>query len=127
SVTMILMGRIKNRKLITDIEKDLQVLKDAAGEIAQGNVHAEIDYDKENEVGEVADRLRYAFNALSEYIDKISEVMSTMAGGNFNIRFDKNFEGDFVSIQKAIESFSEDIFNDYRLLYHELRNDRIYQ
>lgn len=114
SVTMILMGRIKNRKLITDIEKDLQVLKDAAGEIAQGNVHAEIDYDKENEVGEVADRLRYAFNALSEYIDKISEVMSTMADGNFRIRFEKDFEGDFSSIQTAIESFSDKISDSMR-------------
>ena len=114
SVTLILMGRIKNRKLIADIEKDLQVLKDAAGEIAQGNVHAEIDYDKENEVGEVADRLRYAFNALSEYIDKISEVMSTMADGNFRIRFEKDFEGDFSSIQTAIESFSDKISDSMR-------------
>ncbi|MBR1441798.1 MAG: HAMP domain-containing protein [Lachnospiraceae bacterium] len=114
SATMILMGRIKNRKLIADIENDLQVLKDAAGEIAQGNVHAEIDYDKENEVGEVADRLRYAFNALSEYIDKISEVMSTMADGNFRIRFEKDFEGDFSSIQTAIESFSDKISDSMR-------------
>ncbi len=114
SATMILMGRIKNRKLIADIEKDLQVLKDAAGEIAQGNVHAEIDYDKENEVGEVADRLRYAFNSLSEYIDKISEVMSTMADGNFRIRFEKDFEGDFSSIQTAIESFSDKISDSMR-------------
>ena len=110
----IIMSGIRNKKLITEIESDLDVLKSASSEIARGNVHVNIDYEKENEVGEVADRLRTAVAALSDYIDKISEVMSTMANGNFNIRFDKSFEGDFVSIQEAIESFSEQISDSMR-------------
>ena len=109
SVIMIIVSGIRNRRLIKTIEGDLQILKDAAIEIARGNVHAEIDYDKDNEIGEVAERLRYAINSLSFYIDKISDVMSTMADGNFNIRFERGFEGDFVSIQTAIESFSRKI------------------
>ena len=110
----IIMSGIRNKKLIAEIESDLDVLKSASSEIARGNVHVNIDYEKENEVGEVADRLRTAVAALSDYIDKISEVMSTMANGNFNIRFDKSFEGDFVSIQEAIESFSEQISDSMR-------------
>ncbi len=110
----IIMSGIRNRKLIGEIEGDLAILKSASEEIAKGNVHVNIDYDKENEVGEVAEQLRIAITSLSEYIDKISEVMSTMAGGNFNIKFDKSFEGDFVSIQKAIESFSEEISESMR-------------
>jgi len=109
SITLIIVSGIRNRRLIKNIGGDLQVLKDAAEEIARGNVHVVIDYDKKNEIGEVADQLRYAVNSLSMYIDKISEVMSTMADGNFNISFDKVFEGDFVSIQTAIESFSQKI------------------
>ncbi len=110
----IIMSGIRNKKLIAEIESDLDVLKSASSEIARGNVHVDISYDKENEVGDVADQLRIAVTSLSEYIDKISEVMSTMADGNFNIRFDKSFEGDFVSIQKAIESFSEQISDSMR-------------
>ena len=110
----IIMSAIRNKKLISEIEGDLAVLKDASGEIARGNVHVNINYDKENEVGEVADQLRIAIASLTEYIDKISEVMSTMADGNFNIRFDKDFEGDFISIQQAIESFSEQISDSMR-------------
>ncbi len=106
SVLMIIVSGIRNRRLIKSIEGDLQILKDTAAEIARGNVHAEINYDKDNEIGEVADQLRYAVNSLSMYIDKISGVMSTMADGNFNISFEQGFEGDFVSIQTAIESFS---------------------
>lgn len=109
SVIMIIVSGIRNRRLIKSIEGDLQILKDAAIEIARGNVHTEINYDKDNEIGEVAERLRYAVNSLAFYIDKISDVMSTMADGNFNISFERGFEGDFVSIQTAIESFSRKI------------------
>lgn len=106
SVATVVLSRKRNKELISDIENDLSILKDAATEIARGNVHAEIDYDKENEIGEVADKLRDAITSLAEYIDKIGSVMSTMADGNFDIRFEEDFIGDFVSIQTAIESFS---------------------
>ena len=101
--------RIKN--LINSIEEDLEVLQDASSELAKGNVHVEIDYDSDNEIGKVADELRTAVQALTYYIDEIGSVMSTMAGGNFNINFDKDFDGDFKNIQNAIESFSLQISN----------------
>ncbi|MCR4617616.1 MAG: HAMP domain-containing protein [Lachnospiraceae bacterium] len=111
---IIVVSQIRNKKLISGIEDDLQILKDATVEIAKGNVHAEINYDKDNEIGEVAGQLRHAIISLSSYIDKISEVMSTMADGNFNISFEKDFEGDFKSIQEAIESFSLKISDSMR-------------
>ena len=113
-VTIIIVSRIRNRNLIRNIENDLQVLKDASAEIEKGNVHVDINYDKENEIGEVAASLRNAVSSLSTYIDKISEVMSTMAAGNFNIDFEKDFEGDFRSIQDATLSFSQKISESMR-------------
>ncbi len=107
-VTIYLSNR-NGKKITGDIANALSILDAAAVEIAKGNVHAEIVYDRQDEIGAVAEQLRIAVTALSEYIDKISNVMSTMADGNFNIRFEKDFEGDFVSIQKAIESFSFEI------------------
>ncbi len=108
-VVIIVVSLIRNRRLIVGIEGDLQVLEDAASEIEKGNVHVNINYEKENEIGEVANSLRHAVASLSTYIDKISEVMSTMAEGNFNIRFETDFEGDFKSIQDATLSFSQKI------------------
>nr|MCR5216649.1 methyl-accepting chemotaxis protein [Lachnospiraceae bacterium] len=87
----------------------LSILNDAAEEIAKGNVHVSIDYEKQDEIGDVANQLRIAIKSLAMYIDKISDVMSTMANGNFNISFSESFEGDFASIQTAIESFSQKI------------------
>ncbi|MBR5337983.1 MAG: HAMP domain-containing protein [Lachnospiraceae bacterium] len=108
-IIIVSITRKKSSALIKGIEGDLQVLIDASEEIAKGNVHVEIDYDKDNEIGRVADRLRAAVSALVYYIDKISEVMSTMADGNFNVTFEEDFDGDFRDIQTAVEDFTKKI------------------
>ncbi|MCR4831790.1 MAG: hypothetical protein K5883_10105 [Pseudobutyrivibrio sp.] len=108
-VAIIVINRKKSAELVSTIEKDLAVLIDATAEIAKGNVHVEIDYDADNEIGRVVDQLKTAVDSLIFYIDEIQDKMSTMAHGNFNINFDKDFSGDFRAIQNAIESFSRQI------------------
>jgi len=103
------ISRKKSKNLIKNIEEDLDVLLKATGEIAEGSVHVEIDYDEDNEIGKVVNELRTAVDSLVFYIDEIGNKMSTMANGNFNIRFDRDFNGDFRAIQTAIESFSQQI------------------
>lgn len=105
-VIIIVLNARKSKAMVKGIENDLSLLIDASTEIANGNVHVSIDYDYDNEIGKVAKQLKNAVNSLVYYIDKISEVMSTMADGHFNIEFEKDFEGDFKDIQAAIESFS---------------------
>jgi len=109
---LIVVSSISKKKadtLIKTIENDLAVLAKATEEIAEGNVHVEIDYEADNEIGKVVNELRTAVDSLSFYIDEIGSKMSTMANGNFNISFEKNFDGDFRAIQTAIESFSQQI------------------
>ena len=108
-ISIVTINRKKSKSMIENIEKDLDVLTKATEEIAKGNVHVEIDYDKENEIGKVINQLRVAVDSLIFYIDEIHEKMETMANGNFNISFDKDFDGDFISIQNSIESFSKQI------------------
>ena len=103
------ISKKKANTLIRTIENDLAVLAKATEEIAEGNVHVEIDYEADNEIGKVVNELRTAVDSLSFYIDEIGSKMSTMANGNFNISFEKNFDGDFRAIQTAIESFSQQI------------------
>ncbi len=98
-----------SKALIKEIEEDLDVLAKATEEIAKGNVHVDIDYDADNEIGRVVNQLRTAVESLIYYIDDIGNKMSTMAQGNFDIAFDRDFNGDFRDIQNAIESFSQQI------------------
>ena len=109
TVVIISLNLKKSRALVKNIEEDLEILAKASEELANGNVHAQIDYEADNEIGKVAKQLKKALESMSYYIDEISKNMSTMAGGNFNIHFDRDFDGDFIDIQNAIESFSKDI------------------
>ena len=108
-IVIITISRRKSKNLVEEIEDDLEILVDATAEIAKGNVHVEIDYHADNEIGKVADQLRTAVESLIFYIDQIGSVMSTMANGNFNIAFDRDFDGDFRDIQTAVETFSQQI------------------
>ncbi|MBQ7468914.1 MAG: HAMP domain-containing protein [Pseudobutyrivibrio sp.] len=108
-VIIIIINRKRSAAMIKGIEHDLNILAKASEEIAQGNVHVEIDYEEDNEIGRVANQLKIAVESLVYYIDEIAAVMSTMAGGNFNINFERDFDGDFKEIQTAVESFSKEI------------------
>ena len=108
-VSLIILSKKRCNALIKQIENDLNVLIKATEEIAGGNVHVDIDYDAENEIGQVVKQLRKAVDSLVYYIDDIQEKMATMAGGNFNIEFGRSYDGDFQDIQNAIEIFSQQI------------------
>ena len=117
-IIIIIVNRKQSKALTDSIEEDLAVLIDATAQIAQGNVHVEIDYNEDNEIGKVADQLRAAVKSLISYIDDISSVMSTMADGNFDISFDRQFQGDFKAIQTAIDSFSRKISDSMNDIMH---------
>lgn len=108
-IAIITISKKRTKNLVEDIEDDLDVLAKATEEIANGNVHIDIEYEADNEIGKVANQLRTAVESLIYYIDEIGNVMSTMASGNFDINFDRDFNGDFRKIQTAVESFSKQI------------------
>ncbi len=105
----ILISNKRSRDLIKSISDELSILAKASEEIADGNIHAEIEYDSENEIGVVARQLRRAIESMGTYIDEIKDIMQTMAGGNFNIEFQHEFNGDFKEIEEAINQFSVQI------------------
>ena len=108
-IAIITISKKRTKNLVEDIEDDLDVLAKATEEIANGNVHIDIEYEADNEIGKVANQLRTAVEFLIYYIDEIGNVMSTMASGNFDINFDRDFNGDYRKIQTAVESFSKQI------------------
>ncbi|SDI62635.1 methyl-accepting chemotaxis protein [Pseudobutyrivibrio sp. 49] len=97
------------RDLTKQINDDLEILDHAASELANGNVHVDIDFEADNEIGRVIKQLKSAIDSLAYCIDEIESKMSTMASGNFNISFERDFRGDFRAIQDSIDTFSRKI------------------
>ncbi|MFI3175051.1 MAG: hypothetical protein R3Y53_07650 [Bacillota bacterium] len=51
--------------------KPMSFIKTAMHELARGNTHYEFDYESNNEIGELADNLRFTMKNLAMYIDEI--------------------------------------------------------
>lgn len=80
-------------------------IKDAVIELSKGNLNIKINYEAENEFGELAERMNFSFEELSKYISAINYGMTEFAGGNFTCKCPVKFLGDFSHIQYSIEQF----------------------
>lgn len=77
-------------------------LRMAARELAQGNLHAKIGYQSQDELGQLAEDMRGTIQILDAYIEDISRGMRELAAGNLNISPKEDFRGDFVALRDAI-------------------------
>lgn len=94
-------GRIVIRMITEPVEQ----IAEAAARLTEGDLSAgaEITYESEDELGEVAAALRVAMETLSAYVEEISANLREIAKGD--LTKDSNditdFLGDFVSIKES--------------------------
>ncbi|MFI3249461.1 MAG: methyl-accepting chemotaxis protein [Eubacteriales bacterium] len=87
--------------------KPLEYVKEAMNQLKQGHIHYEFDYNSNDEIGELAENLRYTMAHLAQYIDEIHRMLHSCGGGDFTVTSDMEFIGDFSDIKKAIEEFKD--------------------
>ncbi len=86
--------------------KPLADIKKAMHELSMGNTHYELDYVSQNEIGELAEDLRYTTRNLANYIDEINRLLRSYSCGDFTAESNMEFIGDFADIQKSIQEFT---------------------
>ncbi|MFA9376562.1 MAG: methyl-accepting chemotaxis protein [Lachnotalea sp.] len=101
-ITAIVMGK----RLSKSIVEPLSEIERATKEISEGNLHIEITYTSQDEIGQVAHSLRSSIQKIAAYIEDIDYVMESMASGNFNIDFTNEFIGDFKNIETSLGHFT---------------------
>lgn len=97
------------KSLVSMITDPLEEIKDAAGELAEGNLNIALDYESEDEIGQVAESLRQSCVALKSYIDDINKGMNEFANGNFAAQPTVEMKGAFAEISNAMFSFEKSI------------------
>lgn len=110
----VFISKRKGKQLQKEIAGPLEEIEAASRELAQGNLHIDIAYTSEDEIGQVAEELRISIKKLSSYIEDIDTFMSEMADGNFDITVKNEFVGDFKNIETALNHFTEKISADMR-------------
>ncbi|MFI3175318.1 MAG: methyl-accepting chemotaxis protein [Bacillota bacterium] len=86
--------------------KPIQYIKKAMSELAKGNLHYKLDHHSTDEIGELAEDMRYTTETLALYIREIEGLLESCGAGDFTVESDVEFVGDFSNIERAIQKFT---------------------
>lgn len=84
------------------ISRPIIKVRDAAAQLAQGNLNITIQADSKDEIGEMSSSFANAADMIRRYITDISRGLSEVARGNFNIKPEEVYKGDFKEMEQAI-------------------------
>lgn len=78
-------------------------IENAIKAMAKGDMSSEVTYKSKDELGDLADNLRFVLETLSSYISHICERLDSMATGDFSVEMDMDYLGEFESIKHSGE------------------------
>lgn len=97
------------KKVLDTILEPLQAVEDVAKELTEGNLHSTLDYRSEDEIGGLAHSMRKSIRILGSYVDDIDRAMKLFAAGNFDVKPEVEWRGDFVGILNSFMQFEKSI------------------
>ena len=92
-------------KITEMIIEPLREIDNVAKDLASGNLHSELTYHSDDELGALAHSLRKSIRTLSSYVDDIKRSMQEFSHGNFDVKPEIEWKGDFEEILQAFMSF----------------------
>lgn len=108
SMAWTLAGRTGRRVLETILEP-LHEVEAVAKELTEGNLHSTLEYHSEDEIGSLAHSMRKSIRILGSYVDDIGRAMKLFAEGNFDVKPEVEWKGDFVGILDSFMMFEKSI------------------
>ena len=94
----------KQRKVIGMIVEPLHLVEQAMEEMARGNLEFDIDYERRNEFGLLAEHLIATGERLRSYIQDISGVLGKVADKDFTASVGADYQGMFHPIKNSMEN-----------------------
>ena len=94
----------KQRKVIGMIVEPLHLVEQAMEEMARGNLEFDIDYERRNEFGLLAEHLITTGERLRGYIQDISGVLGKVADKDFTASVGADYQGMFHPIKNSMEN-----------------------
>lgn len=76
-------------------------IENAIKAMAKGDMSSEVTYKSKDELGDLADNLRFVLETLSSYISHICERLDSMATGDMSVEMDMDYLGEFESIKHS--------------------------
>lgn len=92
-------------KITEMIIEPIRDIDNVAKDLANGNLHSELTYHSDDELGTLAHSMRKSIRTLSSYVDDIKRSMQEFSHGNFDVKPEVEWKGDFEEILQAFMSF----------------------
>lgn len=102
-----ILAKRTSKKVLATIIAPLKSVENTADEMMQGNLHSTLNYKSDDELGRLAHSLRNSIAILGSYVDDIDRAMKLFAEGNFDVKPEVEWKGDFVGILNSFMLFEE--------------------
>jgi len=107
-VVILIVSALLMLYVMKGIVAPVQVITGASRNLAEGKLDFQIDVKDNNEIGELAGTLNTSVKNLKMYISDITKVLDGLAAGNLASESEIEYIGEFIQIQKAIETISRE-------------------
>ena len=103
---VVLASRI-SKAVVSSVLIPLCEVEKVADELSAGNLHINLEYHSDDEIGNLAHSLRKSIRILSSYVDDIAHSMNEFSEGNFDVQPEVEWKGDFVGILDSFMMFEK--------------------
>ena len=110
-VVAYVISRKTGNGILVSILEPLHAIEDVAKELTEGNLHSTLDYRSEDEIGRLAHSMRKSIRILGSYVDDIDRAMKLFSEGNFDVKPNVEWKGDFVGILHSFMDFEASMAN----------------
>ena len=94
-----------SKRVLETILEPLRAIEDVAKELTEGNLHSNLEYHSDDEIGKLAHSMRKSIRILGTYVDDIDRSMKLFSEGNFDVHPEVEWRGDFVGILNSFMAF----------------------
>ncbi len=100
------------------VVKPILLITDRARPLQAGRLDLQMDYQSENELGELAKTLEDSVGLIHSYVEDINRIMAQLSQGDFDVSTSTRYIGDFQSIESSISSFTSTISDTLGSIIH---------
>ncbi len=117
-ILAIIRSNKTGEQVLQSILDPLHEIENVAKELTEGNLHSNLEYHSEDEVGRLAHSMRKSIRILGSYVDDIDRSMKQFSEGNFDVQPEVEWKGDFIGILNSFMSFEKSMADTIKGIQH---------
>lgn len=88
------------------IAEPIVKIQEATGQLEHGNLDVHVDVMYPDEIGEMTESFNTAIGLLKDYIRVLSDALTGLANGDFSVKAEADFRGEFIQLGSAIDTIT---------------------